>query len=142
MMKPSAASAYLMLLLGLFLKYALMIAIQGVQRKRRHVFRWPEDAACWRGQVQTEDAWVERAQAVLRNDSESQPLFLAASAAWIALGADAELALGVCGAYVATRWLHAYWLLRPRQPQRTRVFGVSLLCVLLVLFDVGRLLWG
>ena len=140
-MKPSAATAYLVLLVGLFLKYALMIAIQGLQRKRRGVFRWPEDAACWRGQVQTEDAWVERAQAVLRNDSESQPLFLAASAAWIALGADAALALGVCGAYVAARWLHAYWLLCPRQPQRTRVFGLSLLCLLLVLVDLGRLLW-
>lgn len=138
-MHSNAAAAYALLLLGLYLKYAMLIAIQGTQRMRSRRFRWPEDATAWRGELGAEPALVERAQAALHNDGESQPLFLAASAAWILLGASALGAFSLCALYVVTRWLHTILLLFPRQPLRTRVFGLSQLCLLLVMLDLARL---
>ena len=140
-MHPSGAFAYALLVVGLYLKYFVMIGIQGLERRRSAVFRWPEDAAAWSGQVRPEAERVERAQAALRNASESEPLFLAASAAWIALGAQPFAALSVCLGYVLIRSLHAFWLLVPRQPMRTRVFGLSQLCLLGVIIDLTRLAW-
>jgi uncharacterized MAPEG superfamily protein len=138
-MHASGAWAYAVLVVGLYLKYIVMIGVQGIARRRSGVFRWPEDATAWRGQVLPEAERVERAQAALRNAAESEPLFLAASAAWIALGAAPLAALSVCVTYVLARWLHAFWLLVPRQPQRTRVFGLSQLCLLGVMVDLVRL---
>lgn len=140
-MHASGASAYAWLVLGLYLKYFVLIAIQGLERRRSAVFRWPEDATTWRGQVRPEGARVERAQAALRNASESEPLFLAASGAWIALGAAPASATAVCVGYVLVRWLHALWLVVPRQPRRTRVFALSQLCLLGVIVDLLRLAW-
>jgi uncharacterized MAPEG superfamily protein len=139
-MQLHAASCYAFLLLGLTLKLAFLIGLQGVRRMRSHTFRWPEDAAHWQGAVAAEDSLVERAQAALRNDGESQPLFLAASALWLWTGADLRFALPLFGVYLLARALHGAWLLWPRQPQRNRAFGVSVLCLLLVLADSVRLL--
>jgi uncharacterized MAPEG superfamily protein len=138
-MHSSAAAAYTLLVLGLYLKYVVLIAVQGTQRMRSRRFRWPEDAAAWVGEVGSEPERVDRAQAALRNDGESQPLFLAASAAWILLGAAPHSALALCALYVLTRWTHTFLLLVPRQPLRTRVFGLSQLCLLLVIVDLCRL---
>jgi uncharacterized MAPEG superfamily protein len=141
-MHASGASAYAVLVVGLYLKYFVMIGIQGIERRRSAVFRWPEDAATWSGQVRPEAERVERAQAALRNASESEPLFLAASAAWILLGAAPAAALSACLGYVLVRCFHAFWLLVPRQPQRTRAFGLSQLCLLGVIVDLARLAFG
>jgi uncharacterized MAPEG superfamily protein len=140
-MNASGALAYAVLVLGLYLKYFVVIAIQGLERRRSAVFRWPEDAATWRGQVLPEGPRVERAQAALRNAGESEPLFLAASGAWIALGAAPGTATLVCVGYALLRWAHALWLLVPRQPQRTHVFALSQLCLLGVVIDLVRLAW-
>lgn len=138
-MQAASCLAYALLVVGLYLKYFVVIGLQGLERHRSAVFRWPEDALAWRGRALPEAERVERAQAALRNASESEPLFLAASAAWIALGAPASLALALCLAYVLLRWLHTLWLLVPRQPLRTRVFGLSQLCLLFVVVDLTRL---
>lgn len=136
------ASAYAFLLVGLTVKYALLLALQGTRRMRVRVFRWPEDAAQWHGKVGSEEMLVERAQAALRNDGESQPLFLAAAAFWLWSGASGVAALIVCGGYLITRALHSALLIWPRQPLRNRVFGLSQLCLVVVLVDSYRLLWG
>ena len=141
-MHNQAATCFLLLLLGLTLKLAFLISFQGLRRMRGKHFRWPEDAAQWGGGAGPEDALVERAQAALRNDGESQPLFLVASAFWLWSGADARLALAVFSVYLLARSLHSVWLIWPRQPLRNRLFGLSQLCLLVVLADSGRLVWG
>lgn len=140
-MHASGAVVYTFLVFGLYLKSFVLIAIQGSERRRSAVFRWPEDASAWDGRVQPEGQRVERAQAALRNASESEPLFMAASAVWIALGAPQTAALVVCLGYVLVRALHAYLLLVPRQPLRTRVFGLSQLLLLGVSVEAVRLAW-
>lgn len=140
-MQPLSASAYALLLLGLTLKYALVMALQGARRVRLRSFRWPEDAVHWGGKADGDDTLVERAQAALRNDGESQPLFLAAAALWLWSGASDVAALIVFSCYVAARGLHSALLIWPRQPLRNRVFGLSQLCLLGILVDTCRLLW-
>jgi len=140
-MKPTAALPFVILVLGMTLKSVALMVIQGQRRTKTRTFRWPEDAAHWRGVVSSdEDAQTLRAQAALRNDGESQPYFLAAVAAWIGLGAEETLALIVCGTYLVLRGLHSAFLIWPRQPLRNRLFGLSLLCLFVVLADCVRLL--
>lgn len=81
---------------------------------------------------------VERAQAVLRNDSETQPLFLAISAAWIALGAPGALATVALPGYALARCAHAWFFLRPRQPARNRAFIVAQLVLFAITVDALR----
>lgn len=109
---------------------------------RSHTFRWSEDAAHWGGAADLEDSLVERAQAALRNDGESQPLFLAASALWLWSGAELWLSLSLFAVYLVARCLHSACLIWPRQPLRNRLFGLSQLCLLLVLADSCRMVLG
>jgi hypothetical protein len=48
----------------------------------------------------------------------------------------------VCSSYLVTRTLHSILLIWPRQPLRNRMFGLSQLCLLVVLVDSCRLLWA
>ena len=140
-MKPTAALPFVILVLGMTLKSVAIMMIQGLRRTKTRTFRWPEDAAYWRGVASSdEDPQILRAQAALRNDGESQPYFLAAAAAWLALGADEALALIVCGTYLGLRVLHSAFLIWPRQPLRNRLFGLSLACLFVVLGDCVRIL--
>jgi len=128
-----------LLLAGLTVKFVLLASLQGARRARTHIFRWPEDAAHWGGTVANdEDPLCARAQAALRNDGESQFLFVAAAALWIAAGAPSRLAYPVVAAYLVLRAAHSALLLWPRQPLRNRLFGLSLLCLLTVLGDSLR----
>jgi uncharacterized MAPEG superfamily protein len=141
-MKPAAALPFVILLLGMTTKFVALTLIQALRRTKTRTFRWPEDAAHWRGVVVSsdEDPQCLRAQAALRNDGESQPYFLLAAAAWIWLGADETVALILCSTYVALRALHSAFLLWPRQPLRNRIFGLSVVCLFVVLGDCVRLL--
>lgn len=128
-----------LLLAGFTIKFVLLATLQGARRARTRVFRWPEDAAHWGGRVANdEDPLCVRAQAALRNDGESQLLFLAAAALWIFVGAPPQLAYPVVAAYLAIRTGHSLLLLWPRQPLRNRLFALSLLCLLAVLGDSLR----
>jgi len=134
-----ALGPFWLLLAGLTLKFLVLTIFQGVRRSRTRTFRWPEDARHWGGAVVAEeDPLCARAQAALRNDGESQPLFVAATALWIAAGAPAALAYPVVAVYLAVRMGHSSWLLLPRQPLRNRIFGVSVLLLLAVLADACR----
>jgi uncharacterized MAPEG superfamily protein len=141
-MQFSASSSYLLLVFGLSLKFLLLIGLQGFRRMQVRIFRWPEDAAHWSGSAGCEDPLVERAQAALRNDGESQPLFLAVAAFWLWSGANGALAWSVCALYVVARGLHSAFMLWPMQPLRNRVFGLSQLCLLVALLDCCRLAWS
>lgn len=139
-MHPDALLAWVALGTGLFLKYVVLTSIQGKRRFALRTFRWPEDAAAWNGTVMSgqEDATIERCQAVLRNDAETQPLLLAFSAAWVFLGVPAIVAGASFGTYFLARCVHAYFLVHPRQPLRNRAFVVSQLVFLGIVIDVIR----
>jgi hypothetical protein len=140
-MNPIARLAYVATVAVLFLKLVFLVSLQGRGRGRSRRFRWPEDAGAFGGEIAVggEDALVERAQAALRNDGESQWLFLFAGGVWVILGASPIAAVVAFAAYAVARCAHTGLMLRPSQPARTRVFGIGLVVTLAVLADAARL---
>jgi uncharacterized membrane protein YecN with MAPEG domain len=119
--------AYVAATFVLLAKLVVMISLQGVTRMRTRRFQYAEDANAWSGdQVAEESDLIVRAQRVLRNDSEGQPYFLVFGAAFVALGATPWAAWLYFSAYALTRVLHAWFMLRARQPYRNRAFGAGL----------------
>ncbi len=111
----------------LFVKFLVTTSLQGVTRLRTKTFQYPEDARHWGGtEPAQEDPLVVRAQRLLRNDAEGQPLFLALGLAFVALGGAPLFAAIYFLGYASSRVVHALFLLRPRQPHRNRAFGVGM----------------
>jgi uncharacterized MAPEG superfamily protein len=138
-LRSGALLAYAVALLALYLRFVAITLVQGRARLKGHVFRYPEDAAHWGGEAPLrEPETVERAQAALRNDGESQPFFLVAGLVWVLVGVEAFTAAIAFATYVIARSLHARWLIRPRQPARNRAFAASQLVLLGILADVVR----
>jgi hypothetical protein len=75
----------------------------------------------------------------LRNDSEGQGYFLVLGLLYLLLDGWPLGALLYFPAYALSRLLHAYYLFVPRQPQRTRAFGVGVLVVTVLAIHVGVL---
>ena len=80
---------------------------------------------------------VWRAQHLLRNDSETQPLFMAFGAAYVVLGIWPPGALIYMGGFAMCRVVHAYFLLRPRQPHRTLAFSAATVLLLALAVHTG-----
>ncbi|MFO0551720.1 MAG: MAPEG family protein [Polyangiaceae bacterium] len=132
-MSPIAIAAFGIALTVLFLKFVFTTSLQGITRVREKTFQYPEDAQSFGGVVvDVEHERVTRAQRLLRNDSEGQPLFIGLAAAYVVLGAAPKLAPVYFGVYALSRVAHAYFLLVPRQPHRTRAFGVGLAALLAI----------
>jgi hypothetical protein len=131
-MNAFALGVYSLSLVVLFAKFFATITVQAVERLRQRRFRYPEDAACWTGVVAEDSERCVRAQHVLRNDSESQPWYVALAGAYVLLGAWPSGAPLYFGGYVLSRIAHAYFLLAGRQPHRNRAFsfGITILFVL------------
>lgn len=139
-MEPLAVFAYVTSLACFFLKYSITIALQGRRRALTKRFRWAEDAAAFGGSsAEGDDPLVERAQHLLRNEGESLPFFFAAGFVWVALGAEGRIVAAVFAVFVVARFLHAWFLLRPKQPARVRAFAVSQLVLLGIVVDMARL---
>jgi hypothetical protein len=130
----------------LFLKFFATALLQARTRLRTRVFRYAEDAAFWHGRVGEESEASTRAQQLLRNDGEVHPYYLALGGAYLALGAWPAGAPYYFGVFVLSRLVHAYCLLRPRQPLRNRAYvvGLSVLLALAahVVFEAAQLLIG
>ena len=119
--------AYVAATCVLFTKLVVVISLQGATRIRTKHFQYAEDASHWNGeQVAEENDLVVRAQRVLRNDSEGQPYFFVFGLVYVALGATPWAAWLYFPGYALTRVLHAWWMLRPRQPHRNRAFGMGI----------------
>jgi uncharacterized membrane protein YecN with MAPEG domain len=119
--------AYVATAFVLFAKLVVVISLQGVTRIRTKRFQYAEDAGHWNGDlVAEENDVIVRAQRALRNDSEGQPYFFVFGAVYVALGATPWAAWLYFPAYALTRVLHAWYMLRPRQPHRNRAFGAGL----------------
>jgi len=139
-MDPLSRLALAVTMAFVLAKYLVLIAIQGRGRVVARTFRWPEDATAFRGALASgaEAPAIERAQAALRNDGESQPAFLVLATIWVMLGARGSLAAPLLATWAFARALHTYALLRPRQPLRNRVFALGLLVTLVIAVDVVR----
>ena len=136
-MTAIAVSSYAFVATLLLLKAMLAATVQGHQRMTSKAFRYPEDAGHWGGATVSEEAdLVKRAQRLLLNDAETQPLFLALGAAYVALGAWPLGAPMYFGVYGLSRVAHAWFMLRPRQPHRNRAFAVGLLTQLVLAVHV------
>ncbi len=142
-MPRDSVVAYALCLSLLFLKFFFTISVQARVRLTTKRFQYAEDAKAWNGElVEAEADSVVRAQRVLRNDSESQPFFLAAAGLYTALGIWPTGAWLYFGVYALSRWLHAVCLLRPKQPLRNVAFGTGMLCLLALLVHIGVHLWS
>ena len=136
-MSPIAVSSYAFAVVVLFAKAVATALVQGRYRLEHGKFRWPEDARHWGGEaVHAEADIVQRAQRVLLNDAETQPLFLALGAAYVALDAWPPGAPIYFGVYALSRVAHTIFLLRPRQPLRNRAFAVGMVVVLAIAIHV------
>lgn len=126
-------AAYALSALVLLLKFAATAGLQGIVRMRTRTFQYDEDAAYFKGEVRAEEApLVVRAQRLLRNDSEGQPLFLALGAAFVLLAGPPIPGAIYFGVYTVSRLFHAWFLLSPRQPHRNRAFGLGLTTLLVL----------
>ena len=119
--------AYVAAAFVLLAKLVVTVSLQGATRIRTKRFQYAEDATHWKGDhVAEESDLVVRAQRILRNDGEGQPYFFVFGAAYVALGATPWAAWLYFPVYVLTRILHAWYMLRARQPHRNRAFGAGL----------------
>ena len=120
-------AAYVAAAFVLFCKLVVLVSLQGATRVRTKQFQYAEDANHWRGEhVAEEGDLIVRAQRALRNDSEGQPYFFVFGAAYVALGATPWAAWLYFPTYAITRLLHAWYMLRARQPHRNLAFGAGL----------------
>lgn len=110
----------------LFLKFFATITVQAVERLGAKRFRYPEDAVTWGGSVGEESERSVRAQQLLRNDSESQLWYVALGGVYVLLGAWPTGALFYFVGYPLSRVVHAYFMIRPRQPHRNRAFALGI----------------
>jgi uncharacterized membrane protein YecN with MAPEG domain len=119
--------AYVATAFVLLAKLVVIVSLQGATRMRTRRFQYAEDARHWKGDLVAEESdLIVRAQRVLRNDSEGQFYFLAFGATYVALGATPWAAWLYFPAYALTRIVHAWSMLRARQPLRNRAFGAGL----------------
>jgi hypothetical protein len=131
-MPLNPSDVYLGSVIVLFLKYLAAIVLQARERFAQRHFRYPEDAAHWHGKVADDTELCQRAQNLLRNDTESLPFYLLFGAAYVWLALWPPGALLYFTLYPLSRVLHAYYLLRARQPHRNRTFALGLIVITLL----------
>lgn len=114
----------------LWAKYIWVALIQARQRLSSKEFQYPEDAAHWGGSVAHPSEALnttQRAQNLLRNDSESQPHFFLVATLCTLTGAYPPIAAALFMSYAGLRWLHGYFFMNPKQPHRNLAFSASML---------------
>ncbi len=122
-----ALPAFALGLVALFAKTTATSALQVVSRLRAGVFPIAEDARLMgRRPAAAEADFVQRCAKVWRNDTENLPLFLALALAYVLLGATAQSAQQLFGAYVVLRYAHTLVFLLGLQPWRAVLYLASL----------------
>lgn len=124
---------------ALFLKMFGLGLMQGAMRKKHNTFAKPEDAEVY-GSGEVADAElpiVDRAQRTLRNDLENIPIFLFLAWCYIELniwptGAGIYFAI-----FVASRFAHTTFYLKPTQPYRTISYSIGGLVCLALTGHIG-----
>ncbi|MCV2356306.1 MAPEG family protein [Paucibacter sp. B2R-40] len=118
-----ALPAFTLALVALFAKTTLTSVVQVLSRLRAGIFPIPEDARLLRKKpAEAEAPFVRRCANVWRNDTENLPLFFALALVYTLLGASAESASQLFGAYVLLRFAHTLVFLLGLQPWRALLY--------------------
>jgi uncharacterized membrane protein YecN with MAPEG domain len=127
-----AASVYVVCILILFVKFMVTSWVLARERLSNRSFRYEEDARYWRGKVAADSELATRAQRLLRNDGESQIYFFVLGAMSLFFMADVLVLICCYISYVASRCVHAWYLLHGRQPHRNRAFVCGILTIVVM----------
>jgi glutathione S-transferase len=103
---------------ALWAKQTVVAFGQAIYRVRRGMVLSPEDRRFSGGQQIPDDSLLIRTYGIWRNDHETVPVFLAAAAAFAAIGGDDTTAAWLFGGFVAARYIHALVYLAALQPAR------------------------
>jgi len=120
---------------SLFFKHLLTVAVQATSRFRAKRFRHAEDAKLVKGEA-GDTPLAERAQHLIRNSLENEPIFLALLFGYLAvntsdgfqvMAAATGTAVIYAAVFLGARVLHALLMLRRIAGLRTLVYSVGLL---------------
>lgn len=121
----------------LFLKMWALSLYQAYHRIGKRAFKVPEDARLVGNTPQEEELpQVQRAAQAWRNDLENIPIFLALAVAYVWVGATPYAAGWLFSIFVVARILHTVCYLMGLQPWRTLAYGVGLLSLLGVCWQI------
>ncbi|MDZ8264203.1 MAPEG family protein [Nostoc sp. ChiQUE01b] len=134
---------YSLCVVVLFLKMFALSAYQGFYRLTRRVFVNPEDAQVFKKSADEEELpQVRRAAKAWLNDLENIPIFLGLGTAYILIGASPKAATWLFPIFTIARILHTLTYLLGLQPWRTVAYGVGILCLFVMSWNIGLVLLG
>lgn len=122
----------------LWAKFVWATMLQGKHRLQSKTFQYPEDAENWGGTVfnpndAQELSRADRAQNMLRNDSEGQIYFFVLALIYVWMGCFPRVGALLMIGYALARWVHGITLIFPKQPLRNRAFSIAALIQLIML---------
>ncbi|SHF37254.1 glutathione S-transferase [Modicisalibacter ilicicola DSM 19980] len=127
----------------LFFKMFANSLYQAYHRIGKQAFKTPEDARfVGRTPLDEELAPVQRAAMAWRNDLENIPIFLALGVAYGWVGASPGAAGWLFMTFTAARILHTIFYLMALQPWRTIAYGVGILCLFGMCWQIVTALMG
>jgi uncharacterized MAPEG superfamily protein len=103
---------------ALWVKQTVLAFGQAIYRFPRGMVLSPEDRRFSRGRQIPDDSVLIRTHGMWRNDHETVPVFLAAAAAFAAIGGDGTAGAWLFGGFAAARYAHALVYLAAWQPAR------------------------
>ncbi|NEO41543.1 MAG: MAPEG family protein [Moorea sp. SIOASIH] len=127
----------------LFLKMFALSSYQGFYRLSKRVFVNSEDAQVFKKPAaEKELPQVRRAAQAWRNDLENIPIFLGLGTAYVLVGASPKAATLLFPLFTIARLLHTLTYLLGIQPWRTVAYGVGILCLFAMSWNIGTVLLG
>jgi len=123
---------------SLFFKHVLTVTVQGISRFRSRRFRHAEDAKLVNGEA-GDTPLAERAQHLIRNSLENEPIFLAILFGFLAVNTnsefqvfatDARAAIPYAATFLGARVVHALLMLFRVAGVRTLAYAVGLFATL------------
>ncbi|WP_424100493.1 MAPEG family protein [Moorena producens] len=127
----------------LFLKMFAISGYQGFYRLSNRVFVNSEDAQVFKKPAaEKELPQVRRAAQAWRNDLENIPIFLGLGTAYVLVGASPKAATLLFPLFTIARVLHTLTYLLGIQPWRTVAYGVGILCLFAMSWNIGTVLLG
>jgi uncharacterized MAPEG superfamily protein len=128
---------YSLCVVVLFLKMFATSVYQGFYRLSKRVFMNPEDAQVFQKSPAAEELpQVRRAAKAWQNDLENIPIFCSLGIAYVLLGASPKAASWLFSIFTMVRLLHTLTYLLSLQPWRTIAYGVGILCLFIMSWNI------
>lgn len=139
----NALDWYSLCVVVLFLKMFATSAYQGFYRLSQRVFLNPEDAQVFQKRPAAEELpQVRRAAKAWLNDLENIPIFCSLGVAYVFLGASPKAASWLFSIFTIARLFHTLTYLLGLQPWRTIAYGVGILCLFGMSWNIITVLLG